>query len=402
MTDSIRNNFPQTKVDIHGKRLVYLDSAATTLKAESVIKRLNDFYLYESANVHRGAHKLSDNATGSYEVARETVKSFINANSVEEVVFTRGTTESINLIARTLKSKLKARDKVLLTEMEHHSNIVPWQIISQEIGGLQIEYVTVDKFGNLNLEDLKNKLDDNTKVLSFTACSNVLGTLNPVKEICSLASNAGALSVVDAAQWVAARPTDVKEWNCDFMTFSGHKVFAPFGIGVLYGKLDLLNSLPPFQGGGSMIDQVEYLESSYLNSPFRFEAGTPNVGGAIALAEALSYVNSIGFSAIKEREELLINKTLKAMREINGLRIIGEPRERSNIISFSMEGAHHSDIGTLLDKQGIAIRAGHHCCQLLMKSLGVPGTARIAYSIYSNEEDVEQLIEGLKKVREII
>ncbi|MCB9025697.1 MAG: SufS family cysteine desulfurase [Bdellovibrionaceae bacterium] len=402
MNNKILENFPQTKNTVNGRPLVYLDSAATTLKAKNVIQRLSDFYLYESANVHRGAHKLSDEATFHFEQSRELIREFINAHNANEIVFTRGTTEAINLLAFTLKKQLKSGDKILITELEHHSNIVPWQMILAEVPGLQLEYVKITPNGDLDLIDLDKKLDKQTKILSFTACSNVLGTLNPVKLICQKAKHVGAKTIVDAAQWVAARPTNVRDWGCDFLVFSGHKMFAPFGIGVLYGREDLLNSLSPYQGGGSMIDQVEKQKSTYLNSPQRFEAGTPNVGGAIALAEAIKFISSIGFDLIEKHEKTLIDETLDRMQEVEGLKVIGKPQLRSNILSFSLQGAHHSDVGTLLDKQGVAIRAGHHCCQILMKALGVTGTARVAFSIYSTHKDVENLIMGLKKIRELI
>lgn len=402
LIESIKSNFPQSTLEIEGNRLVYLDSAATTLKAKSVIDRLSKFYLYESANVHRGAHVLSDRATSLYEQSRTDVKNFINANSPNEIVFTRGTTEAINIVARGLKSVLTKGSKILLTELEHHSNIVPWQIICQELDDVKIEYVKIDKNGDLNLEDLKEKICEKTKILSFTACSNVLGTINPVKKICAIAKQNNIITVVDAAQWVAARPTDVQDLDCDYLAFSGHKIFAPFGIGVLYGKYELLNSMPPYQGGGSMINHVDHNKSTYLEAPFRFEAGTPNVGGAIALAEALNYVKSIGFNNILDLESKLMTKTLDQLLNIEGLKVFGAPNERSNIISFSIDGAHHSDIGTLLDKQGIAIRTGHHCCQLLMKKLNVTGTARIAFSIYNDEFDIDAFIKALNKVREFI
>ena len=387
---------------MNDKPLVYLDNAATTLKAEKVIKRLSDFYLLESANVHRGAHKLSDRATTNYEQARTTVQNFINAKSAEEIVFTRGTTEALNLLAHCLKERLHPGDKILLSDMEHHSNIVPWQLVAQQIKNIKIEYIAVTDSGELDLEDLSRKLDSSVKILSFTACSNVLGTLNPVAEICALAKTHNVTTIVDAAQWVAARPTDVQKWDCDFLCFSGHKIFAPFGIGVLYGKRELLNSLPPYQGGGSMIDQVYEQHSSFLTAPFRFEAGTPNVGGAIALAEALKYVLDIGFDYIHQRESELIDKTLKALSDIREVEVLTNPKHRSNIISFTMRGIHHSDIGTLLDQQGIAIRAGHHCCQLLMKRFGVTGTARVAFSIYNSDDDYEAFVNGIKKIREFI
>ncbi|MCB0356569.1 MAG: SufS family cysteine desulfurase [Bdellovibrionales bacterium] len=402
MIDNIRAQFPQLTVKMNDKPLVYLDNAATTLKAEKVIKRLSDFYLLESANVHRGAHKLSDRATTNYEQARTTVQNFINAKSAEEIVFTRGTTEALNLLAHCLKERLHPGDKILLSDMEHHSNIVPWQLVAQQIKNIKIEYIAVTDSGELDLEDLSRKLDSSVKILSFTACSNVLGTLNPVAEICALAKTHNVTTIVDAAQWVAARPTDVQKWDCDFLCFSGHKIFAPFGIGVLYGKRELLNSLPPYQGGGSMIDQVYEQHSSFLTAPFRFEAGTPNVGGAIALAEALKYVLDIGFDYIHQRESELIDKTLKALSDIREVEVLTNPKHRSNIISFTMRGIHHSDIGTLLDQQGIAIRAGHHCCQLLMKRFGVTGTARVAFSIYNSDDDYEAFVNGIKKIREFI
>lgn len=412
MEKIINKNFPQLQVQVYNKPLVYLDSAATTLKCKTSIQRLNDFYLYEAANVHRGAHRLSDVATSHYESARKAVQKFIGAEHSEEIVFTRGTTESINLLAQSLGQMWKASNnnglgdklsgKILLTEMEHHSNIVAWQMLTKVFPQLYLEYVRIKDNGDLDLEDLDKKLNQETRVISFTACSNVLGTLNPVGQICEKARKLGVISIVDAAQWVAARPTDVIAMDCDFLVFSGHKIFAPFGIGVLYGRRHLLNNLPPYQGGGSMINKVEEDESTYLESPFRFEAGTPNIGGALALGEALNFVSQIGFDKIRTHEESLTKLALSGLEDVEGIEIVGQPQERSNIISFVFDGAHHSDVGALLDRQGIAIRTGHHCCQILMKRLGLTGTARIAFSIYNTESDVQQLLTGLKKVKEFL
>lgn len=406
MEKLINIEFPQLNVLVNGVKLTYLDSAATTLKSKRSIQRLSDFYLYEASNVHRGAHKLSEQATRNYEDSRVEVQKFIDAKSPNEIVFTRGTTESINLVAHSLGlyfSKMNIEEgTILLTEIEHHSNIVPWQQIKNLLPQFKIEYVKISDDGDLDLNDLKIKLTSEVKVLSFSACSNALGTINAVKEICSMAKKAGIFTLVDAAQWVAAKPTSVQDFDCDFLVFSGHKIFAPFGVGVLYGRENLLNLLPPYQGGGSMIEKVSEQESSFLNSPQKFEAGTPNVGGVLALAEALNFVNEVGFKFIENKELALTELMKSELLKIPGVKIIGNPNYRSNIISFLIDGAHHSDIGTLLDKQGIALRVGHHCCQPLMRRLGITGTARVALSIYSQEEDINTFINSLKKAKDFL
>jgi cysteine desulfurase/selenocysteine lyase len=402
LNNNILNLFPQANEKINGKKLIYLDSAATTLKYEPAVKRIYDFYMHESSNVHRGAHFLSYKATENFEKARSVVKKFINANSENEIIFTRGTTESINLVANHFRHQLMDGGKILLTELEHHSNIVPWQLLASENPKIQIEFVKINNSGDLDFEDLKSKLNSKPDLLSFTACSNVLGTINSVKEICGYARQCGVLTFVDAAQSVANRKTDVKDWNCDFLAFSGHKIFAPFGIGVLYGKENLLNKMQPYQGGGSMIETVNKKGSTFLGSPHRFEAGTPNVGGALSLAVALDFLLDVGFNEIQNHESKLLNILLSEIQTISGLKTFGTPKERANIVSFQLEGAHHSDIAVLLDQQGVAIRSGHHCCQVLMESLNVTGTARASLSIYTTEKDIDALISGIKKAKELL
>ena len=402
MNNKISKWFPQLNEKVNGQGLVYLDSAATTLKYEPAIKRLYDFYVHESSNVHRGAHYLSYKATENFEKARTVVKKFINAESANEIIFTRGTTEAVNLVANHFRHQLKSGGKILLTELEHHSNIVPWQLLASENSKIQIEFVKIDNRGDLDLKDLKLKLSSKPDLLSFTACSNVLGTVNPVKSICEYAKQFGVMTFVDAAQSVSNIKTDVKEWGCDFLAFSGHKIFAPFGIGVLYGKESVLNKMEPYQGGGSMIETVNKMGSTFLTTPQRFEAGTPNVGGALALAVTLDFVLEMDFKEIHSHESKLLNFLTRELQAIPGIQIIGDPLNRANIISFQLDGAHHSDLAVLLDQQGIAIRSGHHCCQVLMESLNVSGTARASLSVYSSDKDIESFIFGIKKAKELL
>lgn len=399
---NVRADFPALTQKVNGKELVYLDSAATTLKPMPVIDRLHQYHSFETANVHRGAHYLSDIGTEAYEKARQTIGQFINAGRSEEIVFTYGTTDGLNLLATCLGQQKNLKGKnIVVTEMEHHSNLVPWHLLAER-QGLEVRAIPVTGEGDLDLEAAQKLIDRNTAIVSVVHISNTLGAVNDVKKICALAKQAGAVSVVDGAQSIACMPINVQDIGCDYFVFSGHKVFGPYGIGVLYGRLELLNALPPFRGGGSMIKDVQVASSTYLESPYRFEAGTPNIPGAIALGTAIQYVRELGFDDIRSHEATLLKLAQRKFSDLDGIQVFGNPKDRRNILSFSAEWGHHSDIGQLLNEQGIAIRAGHHCTQPLLQKFGKVGVARASFSIYSTEEDVEKLAVGLKKCKEIL
>ncbi len=398
----VRADFPALTQKFHGKELVYLDSAATTLKPQQVVDRIAKFYLYESANVHRGAHSLSDLATTHFENARKGIADFIGSATTEEIVFVRGTTEGINLVAQTYgATQLKSGDQILITEMEHHANIVPWQMVAEKTGAQVIAVKVLDN-GELDLEDYKNKLSKKTKIVAFTACSNTLGTVNDAKLLTKLAHEVGAKVLIDGAQIVSQTAVNVQDIGCDFFVFSAHKLFGPFGFGVLYGKREILDQMPPYQGGGSMIAQVTFEKTTYNDVPFRFEAGTPHVEGAIGLHAAIDYVKAIGFNAIHEWEMGILNSATQKLKEIPGLVVVGEAANKGALISFNLKGAHHSDVGQILDQAGVAVRAGHHCTQPLMARWGVPGTVRASFSIYNNHNDVDTLIKAVIKARELL
>ncbi len=398
----VRADFPALTQKFHGKELVYLDSAATTLKPQQVVDRIAKFYLYESANVHRGAHSLSDLATTHFENARKGIADFIGSATTEEIVFVRGTTEAINLVAQTYgATQLKSGDQILITEMEHHANIVPWQMVAEKTGAQVIAVKVLDN-GELDLEDYKNKLSKKTKIVAFTACSNTLGTVNDAKLLTKLAHEVGAKVLIDGAQIVSQTAVNVQDIGCDFFVFSAHKLFGPFGFGVLYGKREILDQMPPYQGGGSMIAQVTFEKTTYNDVPFRFEAGTPHVEGAIGLHAAIDYVKAIGFNAIHEWEMGILNSATQKLKEIPGLVVVGEAANKGALISFNLKGAHHSDVGQILDQAGVAVRAGHHCTQPLMARWGVPGTVRASFSIYNNHNDVDTLVKAVIKARELL
>ncbi len=400
MIQKVRGDFPILSRLVRGKRLVYLDNAASTLKPIHVIDRLTQYYREESSNVHRGAHFLSEQGTIAYENARATVQRFLNASQSSEVVFTRGTTESINLVAQTYgRQVLQADDEIILSELEHHSNIVPWQMIASEKGA-KIKVVPVTDEGEIDFARFTELLSNRTKIVSLAWASNALGTITDVKKFIKAAHEVGARVVVDAAQAVAQMPTDVQDLDCDFLAFSGHKVFAPYGIGILYGKSELLESMPPYQGGGSMISHVSWERTTWAAVPHKFEAGTPSIADALGLAEAVKYVTDLGFDWIREHERDLLRYATEQLRAIPGLRIIGEAENKVPIISFVMEGAHPSDIGALIDQQGVAVRAGHHCCQPLMARFGIPATARASFSIYNTREEIDILRDSLIKAKE--
>lgn len=397
---SVKDDFPQIKKYSGEKKIVYLDSAATTLKPQVVIDRIQKYYEFEVANVHRGAHFLANQGTSFYEQARETVANFIGAKSPSEVIFTRGTTEGINLLASALgQSHFAPGDEILLTVFEHHSNIVPWQLLAEQ-REIKIKVATMTGNCDLDFEDFKKQLSPKTKLVSFLSVSNALGTVLPVEEMVAAAKGVGALVLIDGAQSVPASKTRVEELNCDFLVFSGHKIFGPTGIGILWGKEDLLNSLPPYQGGGSMIDQVSFEKTTFLPSPQRFESGTPNVAGAIGLGAAIDYVSGIGIENIYKHEKALVDLAVAALEDIDGVKIVGTPGDRLNVVSFQVVGVHPNDIGTILDQLGIAVRVGHHCCQPLMDHLKIAGTVRASLSVYNDTDDVAALAAAVKKSKE--
>lgn len=391
----IEQEFPILKKLIHGKQLVYLDNGATTQKPVQVIEAMQKYYKEHNANIHRGIHQLAEEATLLYEEAHKVVADFIHAD-FEEVIFTKNTTESLNVVAGSLG--IKQGDVIVLTQMEHHSNIVPWQQAAKKAGAV-VKYVRITEDGQLDMNHLKELLVG-AKVLGVTSMSNVLGTRNPVKEICALAKEKHVITVIDAAQAAAHEQIDVKALGCDFLAFSGHKMFGPMGIGVLYGRKELLEKMEPFLFGGDMIKEVSFEESSWNELPWKFEAGTPNVAGAVGLLHAVQFIQKIGFDAIKAHEQEVTDYCLEQLKEIEGVKVYG-PAERGPVISFSLEGVHPHDAATILDRQGIAIRGGHHCAMPLMGVLGVNGLSRVSFSVYNTKEDVDKLIEGVKKVQQV-
>ena len=393
---SIRDDFPILERSSRGKPLVYLDNAATTQKPRVVIDAINNYYQTSNANVHRAAHELAEQATMAMEDARAKVRDFINASRVEEIVFTRGTTEAINLLANVLSERVTPAQDIVITELEHHSNIVPWQMLAQRTGA-QIKVIAVDDQGNIDLDDAANKITHNTAILAFTHVSNGLGSVNPAAQLIALAKAVNALTIVDGAQAALHLRLDVQSLDCDFYVFSGHKVYGPTGIGVLFGRYDLLCELPPWQGGGEMIEHVSFQQSTYQLPPYRFEAGTPNIADAIGLGAAIGYLQLIPREQLVAAEDRLIGQALSGLKQVTGVRIIGEPTQRSAVISFLMEQGHPNDVGTLLDQQGVAVRTGHHCNMPLMQRLGIAGTVRASFSLYNNEEDVVRLLEAVDK-----
>lgn len=393
----IRNDFPILSREVNKKPLVYLDNGATTQKPQIVIDAISKYYDNENSNIHRGVHLLSQEATTAYEEARVKIQQFINAKHSHEVIFTSGTTGSINLISSSFgKKHIQKGDEIIITAMEHHSNIVPWQMLCEEKEAI-LKVIPIDLKGDLILEEFKNLITEKTKLVSFTHTSNSLGTINPTKEIIEIAHANNALVLVDGAQAVSHEKIDVQAMDADFFVFSGHKLFGPTGTGILFGKEDLLNDLPPYQGGGDMIKSVTFEKTTYNELPHKFEAGTPNIAGGIGLGVAVDYVNSIGFDFIQKQEKELLEYATQELLKIKGLRIIGEAKRKTSVISFIVEGVHPFDIGVLLDKLGIAIRTGHHCTQPLMDFFEIPGTARASFSFYNTKEEVDVLIAGLNR-----
>jgi len=397
----MRNDFPLLKQNSRNRPLVYLDNAATTQKPQSVLDSMNDFYQRNNANVHRAAHEIAARATVQLEEARSSIKQFLNAERDEEIIITKGTTEAINLLANSLGAMLTKKDKVLITMLEHHSNIVPWQMACQR-SGAELLAVDIDEHGNLDWADLQRKLTEDVKIFAFNHVSNALGTVNPVERMIKAAQDVGAVTVVDGAQAALHQPLDLKRLGCDFYVFSGHKLYGPTGIGVLYGKYDLLCEMEPWQGGGEMIESVSISSSTYQKPPHKFEAGTPAIAEIIGLGAAVAYVNSLDRETLNFQEHSLIESTLKALSEIPRIKLVGEPEERLSVISFNIEGAHPHDVGQILDQQGVAVRTGHHCTMPLMSRLNIPGTVRASFSFYSNQEDSRRLVESVEKATDLL
>jgi cysteine desulfurase / selenocysteine lyase len=396
-----RRDFPLLDERFHGKPLVYLDNAATTQKPGAVIDRLARFYREDNANVQRGVYALSERATAAYEAARATVQRFVNAASPREIVFVRGTTEAINLVATAWsRTQLHAGDEIVVSEMEHHSNIVPWQMACA-VAGASLRVIPIDERGDLRLDDYERLLTDRTRLVSIVHVSNALGTINPVPAIVRLAHARGVPVCVDGAQAVAHARVDVQELGCDFYAFSGHKVFAPTGIGVLYGRAARLDALPPYQGGGGMIRSVTFARTQYADAPARFEAGTPDVGGAVALGSAIEYLTDVGWEEVESHERELLAYATAALAAVPGVSIVGAPARRASILSFVVEGVHPHDIGTLLDSDGVAVRAGHHCCQPLMTRLGLAATVRASLALYNTRDDIDALVAAVRRAREV-
>lgn len=395
-----REDFPILAEMVHGKPLVYLDNAATTQKPQCVIDAIVDCYTHTNSNVHRGVHHLSQVATKRHEDARRTVQHFINAKSEKEILFTRGTTESINLLAATFGHQLKAGDEVIISEMEHHSNIVPWQLLEMN-KGIKVRVVPISDAGELDMDAYCKLFNDRTRMVSIVHVSNVLGTINPIKEIISIAHEHGAYIHVDGAQSIAHLPIDVQDLDCDFFSFSGHKIYGPTGIGILYGRESILETLPPYQGGGEMIDHVSFEGTTFNELPYRFEAGTPNYVGSVALATALDYLSAIGMDKIQKYEHELTVYTVAQLSTISGVRFIGEAAHREGVISFLINDIHPFDMGTLIDHLGFALRTGHHCAQPLMKHFGIEGTLRASFGLYNTHEEIDALIVALKRVQKM-
>lgn len=397
--ERVRADFPILQQQVNGHPLVYLDNAATTQKPRAVIDAISDYYCHDNSNVHRGAHALSDRATAKFEAARQKVADFIHADTSAQIIWTRGATEAINLVAASWGgANLKAGDRILVSAMEHHSNIVPWQIIAEKTGA-QVEVIPVDDTGTLDVNAFAMMLDHRVRMVSVNHVSNALGSINPVADMISLAHEAGALVLVDGAQAIAHWPIDVQALNCDFYTFSGHKLFGPTGIGVLYGRRELLDAMPPYQGGGEMIETVSFSGTTYNQLPYKFEAGTPDIAGAIGLGAAIDYVNALDRTAAAAHEDALLAYARDRALQVPGLRLIGIAVNKVAVLSFVLEGAHPSDIGMLMDQQGIAVRTGHHCAQPLMDQYQLPGTVRASFSIYNTFEDVDRLFAALDKAR---
>ena len=397
----LRSQFPALNQEVRGKPLVYLDNAATSQKPQAVIDAISDYYARYNANVHRGLHALSEMATAEYEGARAKVRSFINASDDREVIFVRGTTDGINLVAGSYgPAKVGPGDEIVISEMEHHSNIVPWQMLCEQTGA-ELKVVPFNEDGELLIDEYEQILGPRTKLVAMAHTSNALGTINPVKTIVEMAHARDIPVLIDGAQAVPHGPVDMQDLDCDFFTFSSHKVFGPTGMGVLYGKAEILDAMPPYQGGGDMIKSVTFEKTIYNDLPYKFEAGTPNIAGAIGLGAAIDYVESVGMARIFDYEKSLLHYAHDALSSIERVRILGTAREKAGVVSFLLDGVHAHDVGTILDTEGVAIRTGHHCAQPVMQHFGIPATARASLAFYNTRSDIDALVKGLDKVIEV-
>jgi len=392
----IREDFPALRQTVYGKNLIYFDNGATSQKPQMVIDAINKYYSKDNANIHRGVHHLSQKATTEYEAARTTIANYLNAGAAHEIIFTKGTTDGINLVASSFGALLKAGDEIIISAMEHHSNIVPWQMLCERVGCI-LKVIPISKKGELLLEEYEKLLNNNTKLVSITHISNTLGTINPIKKIIQKAHEVGAKVLVDGAQSIQHTRVDVKELDCDFFVFSGHKVFGPTGIGVLYGKEAILNKMPPYQGGGDMILKVTFERTTYNELPFKFEAGTPHIAGAICLGKAFEYLQQFDLKDIEKHELELADYAKDLLLTFEGLHLIGDAKNKTSVVSFIVDGIHPFDLGTILDKQGIAVRTGHHCTQPLMDFYKIPGTVRASFAFYNTKEEIDAFIKALEK-----
>lgn len=399
--EKIRQDFPILHQEVNGKPLVYLDNAATSQKPTQVIDALDKYYQHDNANIHRGVHTLSERATADYEAARGKVRDFLNASSEKEIIFVRGATEGLNLIAQSYgRTNLKSGDEIIISTMEHHSNIVPWQLLCEQTGAV-LKVIPINDRGELIIEEFEKLLGPKTKIVSVVHISNALGTINPIQHIIDRAHEHNAIAIIDGAQAVPHTAVDVQALNCDFYVFSGHKLFAPTGTGVLYGKTELLETMPPWQGGGDMIKMVSFEKTLYADLPYKFEAGTPHIAGVIGLGAAIDYVNAIGLDTIGTYEHDLLEYATAKASQVQGLRLIGTAENKTSILSFIMDSVHPHDIGTILDHEGVAIRTGHHCAMPVMTHFDVPATARASFAFYNTFEEVDKLIQALEKAREV-
>ena len=398
----IRTDFPILNEKIRGKQLVYLDNGASTQKPQVVIDAESYYYEHQYANIHRGVHYLSQVGTDLYEDVRKQVQQFINAKHEHEIIYTKGTTNAINLVAYTFGRKfINEGDEIVITEMEHHSNIVPWQMLCEEKKCI-LKYIPLQEDGSINLEDAEKLITPKTKLVSVVYVSNALGTINPIKELIAIAHKNGAKILIDAAQAIQHFTIDVQALDCDFFVFSGHKIYGPTGTGILYGKEDILNQMPPYEGGGDMIKTVSFSGTTFNDLPFKFEAGTPNIAGCIALGTAIKYVQDLGIDNIRAYETELLNYATEKLSAIEGLKIYGTAKHKSSVISFLLDGIHPYDVGVILDNQGIAIRTGHHCAQPVMDYYGIPGTCRASFAFYNTKEEVDVLVEGILKAKKML
>lgn len=395
--DNIRSQFPILTREVNGHPLIYLDNAASSQKPKVVLEAIQNYYSKFNANVHRGIHTISQEATEMMENSRKKVRAFINAKHDYEVLFTKGTTEGINLVAMSIAHLIKENDEILITEIEHHSNIVPWQILSQKTGA-KLKYIPLKQDGTLDMDDLDHLITDKTKLIAINQVSNALGVINPIESIIEKAKKVGAWTLIDAAQSSPHLSIDVQKLDCDFLVFSGHKMYAPTGVGILYGKEEVLNQLSPFHGGGEMIEEVWMEKSTYAGLPFKFEAGTPNIEANIVLGDAIDFINSIGIDQIQKHEDELLNYTHQKLSELDEVIIYAENAKRAGAISFNLniDGVHPSDVGMILDKKGIAVRTGHHCAQPIMRKLGIKGTVRASFAVFNTKEEIDQMIDGIK------